>query len=115
MHSALSIHIQNLDKANRYLAWAVRTRHLDLAGAAAAAIAAATDGTSGLRKLAVVRPTGPVALMRGRRPTLPSSSGNAAAAVAAATLLESSLPAPPELQAARNALSSAVAMCLRQD
>ncbi|EFN56695.1 hypothetical protein CHLNCDRAFT_144060 [Chlorella variabilis] len=50
VHSALSIHIQNLDKANRYLAWAVRTRHLDLAGAAAAAIAAATDGTSGLRK-----------------------------------------------------------------
>ena len=112
VHSALRIHIQNLDRTNRQLVAAVRDGQLDLAQAAAEAVAAAADGqgTSPAAKL-----TGAGAVMRGRRSTLTRCGGNQAAAAAAALLMESGMPVPAEVQAARDALSCAMGMCLRQE
>ncbi|PSC67185.1 vacuolar sorting-associated 8-like protein isoform X1 [Micractinium conductrix] len=112
VRSALTIHIQGLDAANRALAGAVRGGQVDLAVAAAAATAAAEAGGGGLAARA--RPGGAAAAPP-RRLGLPrGGGGGGAAAAAAAALLSGSGPtAPRELQAARDAMVNAVAMCLR--
>ena len=112
VRSALTIHIQGLDAANRALAGAVRGGQVDLAVAAAAATAAAEAGGGGLAARA--RPAGAAAAPP-RRLGLPrGGGGGGAAAAAAAALLSGSGPtAPRELQAARDAMVNAVAMCLR--
>lgn len=116
--SALKIYIQSLDAANRALAAAVRAGRLDLAAAAAAAVVAADEQASSSRGALHGRlPMGAAAaLMHQRRPTPQrgGSTAGAAAASAAAALLDSSLAPPLELRAARDALTSAVAMCLRR-
>ncbi|KAL4418863.1 hypothetical protein ABPG77_002930, partial [Micractinium sp. CCAP 211/92] len=116
VHSALNIYIQTLDRANRQLATAVRGGQLDLAAAAAAAVAAEAD-SSAAGSLAA-RLGAPAPLARSRRPSLlrggATFRGGAAAAAAAALLgAPSGVPLPRELQAARDASASAVAMCLR--
>jgi hypothetical protein len=114
VHSALRILIQNLDSANRQLVSAVCEGQLDLAAAAAAAVVAVADGDRLLMHgLKGIRRSGAAALMRQRRPTLTRINGTAAATAAAAALLEGRVPPPSELQRARDALSSALAMCLR--
>lgn len=111
MHGALRIHIQALDQANKDLVAAVRSGRLDLSAAAAAAVAAAADAAYG--GAATGRPpAASVVLLRPRRLTA-GRAGSSAAASAAMALLDSEL-VPPELQAARDALAAAIAMCLRQ-
>ncbi|KAL4853637.1 Vacuolar protein sorting-associated protein 8 [Chlorella vulgaris] len=114
VHSALRILIQNLDSANRQLVANVCEGQLDLAAAAAAAVVAVADGDRlSMHGVKGIRRSGAAALMRQRRPTLTRINGTAAATAAAAALLESRVPPPSELQRARDALSSALAMCLR--
>ncbi|KAL4426026.1 hypothetical protein ABPG75_010042 [Micractinium tetrahymenae] len=118
VHSALKIYIQTLDRANRQLAAAVRGGQLDLAAAAAAAVAAEADGGSAGSLVTRARPAAAAALMRSRRPSLlrgAGSGGSSAAAAAAVALLAGAggTPLPRKLQAARDALAGAVAMCLR--
>lgn len=119
MHSALKIYIQTLDRSNRQLAAAVRGGQLDLAGAAAAAVAAEADagGAGGLA--ARIRRATSEPLARFRRSSLLRGGASfraGAAAAAAGALLggPGGLPLPRELQAARDALAGALAMCLRQ-
>lgn len=117
VHSALNIYIQTLDRANRQLATAVRGGQLDLAAAAAAAVA--TEADSSAAGSLAARLGAPAPLARSRRPSLlrggATFRGGAAAAAAAALLgAPGGVPLPRELQAARDASASAVAMCLRQ-
>ena len=119
VHSALNIYIQTLDKANRQLVAAVRGGPLALAAAAAAAVAAEADGRSAGSLAAPAQLATSAPLVRSRRLSLLRGGGSyraGAAAAAAAALLAGpgGLPLPRELQAARDASASAVAMCLRQ-
>lgn len=115
MASALRIHIRRLDAANRQLAAAVREGGLDLAAVAAQAVAAAAEGRRAGRGLLGGRQVGPAAaLMRQRRPSAHTGPAEEEAATAAAALLDSGPEQQPaELRGARDALTGAVAMCLR--
>lgn len=125
VHSALKIYIQTLDRANRQLVAAVQSGQLDLAGMAAAAVAEEVDSGSQHGASVAARLGGRssvAALLRTRQPlprggnvgTAAGANASSTAAAAVASLLDSSFAPPRELQAARDALSSAIAMCLRQ-
>lgn len=111
VHSALRIQIQGLDGANRRLVQAVRSGRLDL-GAAAAALADQNGPGSGLHRLRLGG--GAAALMRQRRSVAAPSCGKESAAALVAAMLDGNAALPAEVKAARDANSSAIAMCLRQ-